>query len=347
MVQLPADRFFLFGMGGRQKYVYQKGKLFLLPQWQEVAAFPVQKEEFYPDRYRVELTLTDQSKVLLAEDEREFFMESADGHISFSGGSLVLPDFEPSPHAKALRVLLHEVLFNIVDGKPLPNLFVYSRPWYRDGAMMAMVLQKTGNLHVIRDWILSLTECFDRNNAGNREPDNLGQALYLISLVSDAGHPLVKKLVEQAREIYKDGILQGEIDHGYHPVYAAKWLKYGLAALQMDTDWIDIPEVEDNYSPLFWMDYQDALTPTPRREYDENYPYLWWAEQHFYKMPVDPQYLQEAYPMTHETNASEAEYEGIRRLCAEYARKKNASPHTWHAAEMFLYLIDLYGTGSK
>ena len=71
MVQLPTDRFFLFGMGGRQKYVYQKGKLFMLPQWQEAASFPVLKEEFFPDRYRVELTLTDQSKVLLAEDEEE------------------------------------------------------------------------------------------------------------------------------------------------------------------------------------------------------------------------------------------------------------------------------------
>lgn len=345
MVQLPTDRFFLFGMGGRQKYVYQKGKLFMLPQWQEAASFPVLKEEFFPDRYRVELTLTDQSKVLLAEDEEEFYMELNGHRTPLARGSLVLPDFEPSPYASALRILLHEVLFNIMDGKPLPNLFVYSKPWYRDGAMMAMVLQETGNLDVIRDWVLSLTECFDRNNAGNREPDNIGQALYLISLVSDAGHPLVKELVACAHDIYIDGILQGEIDHGYHPVYAAKWLKYGLAALHLHNDWVEIPDVEDNYSTLFWMDYRNTHHPAPRREYDENYPYLWWAEQHFYKEPIEPRYLQVTYPMTNETNASEARYEGIRRLSAEYAERRNASPHTWHAAEMFLYLIDSLKTG--
>ena len=37
-----------------------------------------------------------------------------------------------------LRVLHQELLFNIIGGKPVPNLFVYPKPWYRDGAMVAM-----------------------------------------------------------------------------------------------------------------------------------------------------------------------------------------------------------------
>ena len=70
-----------------------------------------------------------------------------------------------------MRVLRHEILINIVNGKPVPNLFVYPKPWYRDAATMCMCLKKTGNLHLVEDWILGLKEPFDRNNDGDCEPD--------------------------------------------------------------------------------------------------------------------------------------------------------------------------------
>ena len=44
---------------------------------------------------------------------------------------------------------------------------------------------------------------------------------------------------------------------------------------------------------------------------------------------------------------SEADYEKLRRLFPEYADERHAAPHTWHAAEMFLYLTDLYGKGDR
>jgi GH15 family glucan-1,4-alpha-glucosidase len=59
------------------------------------------------------------------------------------------------------------------------TLFVYPKAWLRDAAMMGMAFEATGNLHVIREWILGLREVYDRNNAGEEEADNLGQALYL------------------------------------------------------------------------------------------------------------------------------------------------------------------------
>ena len=34
------------------------------------------------------------------------------------------------------------------------------------------------------------------------------------------------------------------------------------------------------------------------------------------------------------------DYEKIRHRSNNYANAENASPHTWHAAEMFLYLIE-------
>ena len=41
--------------------------------------------------------------------------------------------------------------------------------------------------------------------------------------------------------------------------------------------------------------------------------------------------------------ASEAKYEGLRTVCGDWADRKISYPHTWHAAEMFLYLTEQYG----
>ena len=89
---------------------------------------------------------------------------------------------------------------NVVEGRPVPNLFVYKKPWYRDGAMMAMCLAATGNLDVICDWILGLREVFDRNNSGETEADNPGQLLYLVSLVSDKHHPVVPRTLDALKK---------------------------------------------------------------------------------------------------------------------------------------------------
>ncbi len=87
---------------------------------------------------------------------------------------------------------------NVTTNGPVPNFYVYSRPWFRDGAMMAMAFKETGNLDCIRPWIQCLNEVFDRNNAGETEADNPGQVLYLLSLVSDKNHPLVPKVLAEA-----------------------------------------------------------------------------------------------------------------------------------------------------
>lgn len=47
------------------------------------------------------------------------------------------------------------------------------------------------------------------------------------------------------------------------------------------------------------------------------------------------------YPLTWETEACQADYEGMHIISKEYVEKRIAAPHTWHAAEVFLYL---YGT---
>lgn len=76
-----------------------------------------------------------------------------------------------------------------------------------------------------------------------------------------------------------------------------------------------------------------------------HYPYLKWAEAHFYNDPP-PEALDEPQPpITREACASEAEYWRLKALAregvieAEDMEHRICRPHTWHAAEMFLYLV--------
>jgi hypothetical protein len=237
-----------------------------------------------------------------------------------------------------LRVLHQELLVNVVDGKPVPNFFVYSNPWYRDSAMMAMVFQKTGNLHVVKDWILSLLKPYDRNNGGETEADNLGQVLYLISLVSDKSHPLVPIVQKEFARFQKGQWIEGRSDFSVHPVYQTKWAKFGLRALELD-DPYSVPRMKDSYAALFWWEYKSDDIPGQPIIEDDSYPYLGWAACH-YSGKNFGKLSDRDYPLTWEANASQANYEGIKKIGVEYTKRELCAPHTWHAAEAFLYLIE-------
>jgi hypothetical protein len=254
-----------------------------------------------------------------------------------------LPTFAEHRHAALLRVLHHEILINVINGRPVPNHFVYKKPWYRDGAMMAMCLQRTDNLDVIREWILSLREPYDRNNAGESEADNLGQALFLISLVSDKHHPLVRQVQQElAKHEVRDGAsryIRGRSDFAEHPVYQTKWAKYGLRSLGLP-DPYTIPAVADSYSSLFWMDFRQTHVSGSEATDRDCYPYLGWATDHFRGQKLSP-ISNRDYPLTWEIKASQADYSAMAIVDPVYVQQQASVPHTWHAAEIFLYLLDL------
>jgi len=286
VMQQPKVKFYLFGMGNRQKLLYRDGTLFNALTGKAVHQWKVIKETIQPCEYTVRLNTSDGKKIIITEDEKAVWIQEGVKRFSLTEGTVNLPKFKGHPHASLLRILLHEILINIVDTKPVPNFLVYSKPWYRDAAMVAMCLQKTDNLHLIKPWILKLDEPFDRNNAGNREPDNLGQVLYLISLAADSSHPLVKKVLDTIPQFRKGKHLVGSTDFSEHPVYQTKWLKFGLRALGLEEAY-EIPAVFDSYSALFWMDYKTAHVQGPAfsKQARANYPYLVWAEAHFHDGP--------------------------------------------------------------
>jgi hypothetical protein len=77
--------------------------------------------------------------------------------------------------------------------------------------------------------------------------------------------------------------------------------------------------------------------------FDEvDYPYLDWAEAHFCGKRGGPLGDRD-YPLSWEANASQADYPALAAISPLYVEQKLAAPHTWHAAEMFLYLLEHQG----
>ena len=341
----PERPFLAFGLGDRPKFVFQGGALRRVSDGAVVHAW-AHGGEAAPDPAG--------GRVLLGGEP--VVWEDADGLFWRDGGATAcaaesahrpaLPDFADSPWAGTLRALHREILVNVVDGLPVPNFWVYRRPWRRDGAMMAMVLAATGNLGLLERWVASLDDPFDRNNAGNEEPDNLGQTLYLLGVLGLRDHPLVARTAAEARRrLGPDGALAGPTDGRRHAVYGACWLRLGLEACGLDASWVPVPDEPDDYGPLFWMrrDWVPSRAAATPVGYDARYPYLWWAKAHFHRLPVPDDLpadgrLGAALPLSWEQFASQADYTGIAALSPAWAAAHLAAPHTWHAAEMFLYL---------
>lgn len=341
---LPEQKFFIFGVADRRKLLYRSGVISDLFSGEVVWSAPVGKEIYEATETRVTLE-TDGGPVVIREDADGVWLGA---ERLTSGKAVNLPTFQGHKHAGRLRALHHEILINIVEGAPLPNLLVYAKPWYRDAAMVAMALEKTNNIDLIRTWARGLSEPFDQNNVpggtsvGETEADNLGQVLYLLSLVDSASHPLVPRILREARRFERSNALFGRCDFAEHPVYVTKWMKFGLAALGLEDRYV-IPRLPDAYSSLFWWDYRREHVPVPRfsKEAGDNYPYLAWAEAHFHseRPPTLPRV--DSFPYTWEAEASQAAYARMSPIGTEFVTRKIAAPHSWHAAEAFLYLLEL------
>jgi hypothetical protein len=336
--ELPNEKYFLFGMGSRRKMLYKDGSLLDSLTGEIIKKWQIAKELIIPPSYEVDLTTTDGKRVLIYEDEQGVWLKENDKVTLLSGGRVNLPNFNGNPNALVLRVLLQEVLINIVDEKPLPNYFVYSKPWYRDAALMCMVLNQTGNLELVRDWILNLDQPFDLNNSGEQEPDNLGEVLYMISLVSDQTHPLVNEILATIPQFIEDNHIDGVTDYANHPVYQTAWVKLGLDSLKLP-DPYQLPDVSDSYANLIWWLSSPHQIVNGSQHNSFQYPYLTWASNH-----MNQTYLgvfgDLDYPLSWESQASGANYSGIQIVSQAYANQAIGAPHGWAASELFFYLFD-------
>jgi hypothetical protein len=153
---------------------------------------------------------------------------------------------------------------------------------------------------------------------------------------------VVERALAAARTHRKADHLCGLSDYAEHPVYQTKWLKLGLRALGLDdSDW-KIPAIADTYDALFWMDFRDIHVPAKRFDAQtlDCYPYLNWAQAHFYVEPPPETLSADHFPLTREVRASEANYGRLQIVGPEWVAKRWSSPHTWHGSEAFLYYLD-------
>jgi hypothetical protein len=349
--EMPDVRFYLFGMGRRPKLLYKNGELQNALTGMVLKKWPVRKDFILPHEYKVVILDSAGAVTIVREDSIGIWLER-NGESELVPGTearVRLPDFRGNRFPDVMKALHQEILINVIDGRPVPNFFIYPRPWYRDGAMTAMCLKATGNLGLIRDWILGLSEPFDRNNAGEAEADNPGQALYLLSLVSDGSHPLVPKLVKALKtfEVREGGRLfvRGRSDFSEHPVYQTKWAMTGLEALGLP-DPYTVPDLPDSYGALFWMKREGGGNSPLSSGASSLYPYLDWASDHFFGTRTG-KISNRDYPLTWEIDASQADYEGMRIVDERYVREKTGVPHTWHSAEVFLSLLHSDGNSIK
>ncbi len=343
----PEKQFYIFGMGAREKFIYKAGGTLTKFEGNEVVfTFDVKREKFLFDRYTVVIWTNDEKTYLIKENSYGAYIYDITGGEALimtlcEGEYINLPDFEEYENSEALRILHQEILVSFNGILPVPNIYTYKKPWYRDGAMMALVLERTKNLHLIKPWALSVTELYDKNNKGNCEPDNLGQIAFVLSYFVDKNYPLIGEIYKEAERISENGVLTGLTDYGHHEIYATLWLKLAFDRLNIKADFIKIPKEFDRYARMFWMDKSEVEIDTPfENKYDEWYPYLTWATYHFDGDEIPSELLEIKYPMSWEICASEAEYDLILPLSEEYAKNKCSAPHSWHAAEMFMYLIE-------
>lgn len=137
---------------------------------------------------------------------------------------------------------------------------------------------------------------------------------------------MIPYAIVEAGHRLKNGVLTGTTDYSPHTVYQTKWLKFGLESLHMDTSHLVIPDADDDYAPIFWMD--GTIVPPEQDSSNKEYPYLWWARKHTMRQKVDPAMFEADYPYSSESYASEADYEKQRPLFPEYADAHRAAPHT-------------------
>jgi hypothetical protein len=330
---VPSSRFFVFGEGPRRKLLYRRGILSDIKTGETVWRGAVTRETIRATETAVDVVV-DGKPLRLREDDNGIWIGTE--RIVFGGG-VKRPRFD-GPDAGRLRALHHEVLVNIVDGKPVPNLFVYDKPWRRDAAMMAMCLETTGNLDLIKPWINSLDTVFD-TNAGLEEPDNIGQTLYLLGLAGANDHPLVARAVREVAQFRQGDHIAGMTDGHTHAAYQTAWLKAGLKSLRLP-DAYRVPWRADHYRSLAWWLPEGGL-PYPLRFGAGNvrdYPYLAWAEAHYWKSAPPPMPNADVFPQSWEANGAAADYQKMAMVDPVWAKARIAGPHGWHAAEAFLYL---------
>lgn len=337
-VEVEENKFYILGMGLRKKFlvIKENDKKYSIIKYpaNEVIEKNLTLENIDYEKYTVNFKNSENNEIILYENENGIFINKNHEIIELDSSTKVnIPNFDGYKHEKILKQLFHEVMINITEDGPKPNFIVYDKVWYRDAATIAMVLEKTNNVKQIEQWINSITEIYDMQN-GEKEADNLGQVLYLVSLVENKNEQLINRIKQEAKNLKnEEGYIEGKTDGTTHAQYQTRWLIFGLKRNGLDYSEYKIPEINDFYGCLMWFDGENIKNTS---KLSDRWPYLYYAYLHYNKIKIDN--VNNIFPISSEFLGSKANYENLKNNLK--IDSKLVSPHAWSAAEMFLYFLD-------
>lgn len=339
-ISSKTQKIYTLGMGLRNKYSFiydsNKNKGVLMDIYtRKIIIDNIKNPTIDEEMYMIHGTLNDKS-IIIGEDEIGIY-KFYDGKKSYIDAKyqIKIPKFENNSYA--LKKLFHEIMINIDENGIKPNINTYDNAWYRDAAIAAMIVKDTGNISQIENWIKNIDEIYDKQN-GVKEADNLGELLYLQSLIDKPNQELIDKIIKEAKTIAGDkDYISGKTDGAEHPIYQTAWLKFGLESLGLDdiSEEFRIPyEIEDSYADLVWfydIDKSKLKNDNINEEnIDINYPYLSYARYNFYDLELPKNITKMQGYISYERCGSKANYENSLTPYIEVS-----SPHVWSAAELY------------
>jgi hypothetical protein len=355
MKKIP--KLFLFGLENRRKLVFKNGTLSDFKTNEIIADFAGDRVNIFPQDFSVKITKNDGSSHVIIENETGVFID--DTAISGTERGISIPDFKEYRYPLMMKILYQEIMYSIIDGVPYARLFDYFHDekgqaggivWYRDIAYVGLFLQAVNRTDLITDFVRNIDRMYDANR-DVKEPDNLGQILFLQSLLENPNNVLVNDIIAEARRIKDaDGNLIGTTDGSRSSAYQNGWLIYGLNALGLNSiarEFNQQSDIDDNgYARLLWFTLPEKIVASRRKRNvsilptdwkgkytnvdGQPYPYINIGKEHFnmrirsgdwggggHKNPILTQVV---YPITWG--------DGTR-------------PHIWHDVELFMYLSEL------
>lgn len=341
-VKKEKTNIYFFGMADHDKYLYKKGKLLRIDNQKEILNIDVENEIIIPNEYMVIIKDKKGQIHKIYENEKGIYYETNNQINMISEGekTIKLPSFKGHKYSEILKVLHQEILFNIDDSIPKPNIFGYNSAWYRDSMLGTMVFEKTGNVEILLPWINSVKSIYDYSRSKDiKETDNLGELLYIIGATKADRPDLIKEILIEINNIRtEDNAIAGMVDGVVQKYYPTVLAVYGAKKNNIDLD-LKIPEKDDGYAKLTW--YYDNKIASNNNIESKYFPYLNWAFYHY--SPYTPLYvLDEIYPLSYEADETNSKIiiENECFVSEYYCKEKVYLAHMWHASEMFLFLYD-------
>ena len=337
--------YYYFGMANRKKFIYRNNRLIEIDSKKVIKEFEEKDHYIIPNIHTVIIETTDGKFIKIMEDEEgiHYIVNGKDELLDNT--KIELYSFENQKYQNIKKVLYGDLLFNIKDGVIYPNIIVYNKTWYRDAALTCMVLKQTNDTNLISDWVNNITEIYDLQNDGNKEPDNLGELLYILSTQENKNEELINKIEEEAERLSNENpngyYIYGKTDFGDQYLYQNLWYKLGIESIgkKYKFDLSTIPE--DNYSKMAWWSNYELKDKSPY-QLSEEYPYLSYAANHKMHNSTIPM-NENSYPLSWESYASQANYDNYFEIDRIMNYSKISPLHSWSASELLLWLLDETG----